>query len=288
MTVHESRAGTPGANRGDVVENAAMEITTLWRYPVKSLRGSEVNGLDVEPWGARGDRRWAVVDDQGRKITARVAQRMLHLDADVAEDETITLRSPEGASISVPVPHDGPELDVNISRQGTAVDAGAHAASFLSEALGRAVRLVWQPDPRRRSTDPAHGGLPGEVLSLADAGPLLLTSEASLARLQDWSGEDTELSMRRFRPNVVIDGDDPFAEDHWGSVTLGAVTFRVQAPCDRCMMTTIDPDTLARGPEPLRSLEAHHAWDGTPYFGVWLGPTASGRIAIGDEVAPAA
>jgi uncharacterized protein YcbX len=126
------------------------------------------------------------------------------------------------------------------------------------------------------------------VLSLADAGPLLLTSEASLARLTDWAGDGTELSMRRFRPNVVIDGDEPYAEDHWGSVALGAVRFRVQAPCDRCIMTTIDPETLERGPEPLRSLEAHHAWDGKSFFGVWLVPAGPGRIGIGDAVVPGA
>ena len=98
--------------------------------------------------------------------------------------------------------------------------------------------------------------------------------------------------MLRFRPNVIIDGDPdaPFAEDGWPFVQLGDVRFRVSGTCDRCVMTTIDPVTLARGKEPIRTLAKHRKWDGKTWFGIWLVPDLEGSpadvIAVGDEVRP--
>jgi uncharacterized protein YcbX len=162
----------------------------------------------------------------------------------------------------------------------------------LSARLDRPVRLVWQPDPRVRSVNPAHGGRDGDRMSLADAAPLLLTSESSLAQLDRWTENATSpLDMLRFRPNVVIDGDfeAPFAEDSWPSVRLGDVRFRVSGGCDRCVMTTIDPVSLARGKEPIRTLAKHRKWDGKTWFGVLLVPDlAAGSepavISVGDPV----
>ena len=112
---------------------------------------------------------------------------------------------------------------------------------------------------------------------------MLLTSEASLAQLDGWTDEATpSLDMRRFRPNVVVDGDVPFAEEGWSHVELGGVTFRVASHCDRCVMTTIDPDTLIRGKEPIRALAKHRRRDGKTWFGVRLVPTTTGTISVGD------
>lgn len=140
--------------------------------------------------------------------------------------------------------------------------------------------------PRERSVNPSNGGADGDVLSLADPGPLLLTSDRSLAQLQEWVGEEPHISMMRFRPNVVVDGGQAFEEDTWPGVRLGDLEFRVQQTCDRCVMTTIDPVTLAKGPEPLRTLARHRKWDGKTWFGVWLVPQSVGGIELGDEVRP--
>ena len=99
--------------------------------------------------------------------------------------------------------------------------------------------------------------------------------------------------MLRFRPNVVVDGEpgEPFAEDAWPFVRLGDVRFRVNGVCDRCVMTTIDPVSLARGKEPIRTLAKHRKWDGKTWFGVWLIPDlaaspADAVVAVGDAVLP--
>ena len=94
------------------------------------------------------------------------------------------------------------------------------------------------------------------------------------------------MSVVRFRPNVVIDGEAPFAEDDWPTVRIGDVEFRTAEVCDRCVMTTIDPETLATGKEPIRSLSQHRKWDGKTWFGTRLVPLGEGKIRVGDEVVP--
>lgn len=263
-----------------------MQVRSLRRYPVKSLAGSPEDALDIEVWGPVGDRRWAVVDGRGSLVTARSHPEMLALQATALPDGGVHLQNASGKSVVVAPPTNGQRVTTTVSRVPAARDAGDPAGWFLSDALGEEARLVWQEDPSARSINPDNGGLPGEVLSLADAGPLLLTSEQSLDRLQGWVGAQPRLSMWRFRPNVVIDGIDPFEEDTWRTVRLGEMDFRVQQACDRCVMTTIDPVTLAKGPEPLRTLAAHRKWDGKTWFGIWLVPRGAGKVGVGDAVVP--
>lgn len=261
-----------------------MKVTALWRYPVKSLAGLAETSLVIAPGGPVGDRRWAVVDAAtGAKVTAREVRPMLGLRAWPTADG-VRIEAPDGSALEVPRPVDGPRVVTDFKQLSHALDAGDEAAGYLSVALGRQVRLVWQADVADRTSRQDLGGLEGEVLSLADAGQLLLTTEASLARLQEWVGPEPQLSMRRFRPNVVIDGELPFEEDDWAATRIGGLDFRVQHTCDRCVMTTIDPVTLAGGHEPIRTLSRHRKRDGLVWFGVWLAPLGTGQIAVGDGV----
>jgi uncharacterized protein YcbX len=163
--------------------------------------------------------------------------------------------------------------------------AGEQVDDWLSSRLGRAVQLAWLDDPRRRTVSEAHGGRPGDVLTLADAGPLLLTTNASLGQLGEWAGE--QFAMTRFRPNVVIDGPDdlPFAEDDWSRVRIGDVEFRFAEHCDRCVLTTIDPETQLGGKEPLRTLAKYRQWSHKTWFGIRIIPLTTGTIRVGDSVA---
>lgn len=298
-----------------------MQVTRIRVYPVKSFAGVDVGSAEVLPWGLAGDRRWAVVDAFGAPVTARERNVLLTLTAEPlagggvllgaagprfrsrqvfplgrthpARTETSASASATGTAtatvepLRIDPPTDARPISVGHSRQGTALPAGPEADEWLSARLGMDARLVWQPDPRARTVNPANGGNPEDRLSLADAGPLLLASEASLAQLDAWTDDATPpLDMLRFRPNVVIDGDGPFAEDTWPFVELGGVRFRITKVCDRCSMTLIDPTTLAHGKEPIRTLAKHRRWDGLTWFGVLLAPQSSGSIAIGDEVRP--
>jgi hypothetical protein len=100
------------------------------------------------------------------------------------------------------------------------------------------------------------------------------------------TGAGEALDIVRFRPNVVIDGEEPFAEDAWPTVRIGSLTFRTTMVCDRCVMTTINPATLAGGKEPIRTLARYRGWDRKTWFGTRLVPLGTGTIRVGDPVEP--
>ncbi len=263
-------------------------------YPVKSLAGVTVPEVVVEPWGLRHDRRWLVLNPDGSVLTARERHELLAITATPTHAGGIDLRGLDDSVIHVPSPSTGEPIATLLSRLDRVRSANSAANDWLSEQLGQRVRLGWLDDPRRRTVSESHGGRPGDPLSTADAGPLLLTTEASLRQLNDWisdaaaeldSPRPAPISMERFRPNVVVDGDlAPFVEDGWTRLRIGDVDFRLSEPCDRCVMTTIDPETLVAGKEPLRTLAKHRQWDHKTWFGVRLVPLTTGTLQIGDGV----
>lgn len=285
-----------------------MRVTELHLYPVKSFGGRPLETAAVEPWGLAGDRRWAVVDERGDVVTARRVHELLRLTAEVVDEETIRITDrADGESILVDTPLGLPPVPIDLSRLPFASPADEDVNDWLSHRVGTRLGLVWQEEPTARTISGAHGGMPGEALSMADSGPLLLTSETSLAQLDAWIAQESgdpdapdidpddisdadvgattePLAMLRFRPNVVIDGETPFAEDTWATARIGEVEFRTTELCDRCVMTTIDPDTLAGGKEPIRTLARHRRWEGRTWFGIRLVPLASGEIHVGDAV----
>jgi hypothetical protein len=128
-------------------------------------------------------------------------------------------------------------------------------------------------------------GQPGDEVSFADGYPLLLISEASLADLNTRLPRAVE--MRRFRPNLVVDGEMPYAEDGWRRLRVGKVEFEGVKNCSRCIFTTIDPDSGEKHPdrEPLRTLSTYRRRpQGGVFFGQNLIPRSRGVIRVGDPV----
>jgi len=284
-----------------------MRVSSLLIYPVKSMGGVAIDTANIEPWGIAGDRRWGLVDASGLKITAREVHALLRFRAELLAEQAIRISDRDGESILATAPVGLDLVPVSHSRQGYARLAAAVVNNWLTERIGIPVRLVWQDDPTVRAIAEDRGGIRGEHLSLADAGPLLLASEASMAQLNVWIKADADLpdvpdldpanlstgpgtgeplDIVRFRPNVVIDGHEPFAEDAWPTVRIGQMEFRTTMLCDRCVMTTIDPVTLSGGKEPIRTLARHRRWDRKTWFGTRLVPLGTGTISVGDAVEP--
>jgi hypothetical protein len=170
-----------------------------------------------------------------------------------------------------------------------AVAASGAAHAWCAGYLGADVRLVHLDDPAtRRPVDPDFA-LPGETVSLADGYPLLVTTLASLDALnsllaQGDHADEGPLPMNRFRPNMVVAGTEAWAEDQWSRIAVGEVVFRVARPCGRCVVTTTDQDSGARGREPLHTLARHRRRDGQLVFGQNLVPLGTGTIRVGDPV----
>jgi uncharacterized protein YcbX len=276
-----------------------VHVRSLTAYPVKSLGGVSVDAAVVEEQGLRGDRRWAVVDPDGTKVTAREEHALLGLRAEPLDDGGVRLLGPGADAIEVVPPRDAAPVPVGFSGQDRARPAGSGVDHWLTEQVGRSLRLVWQDDETHRPIRPELGGAPGDRNSLSDAAPLHVTSESSLAQLNDWvveaaleGGQEAPIPLGhdRVRPNVVLAGAEPFAEDGWSAVRIGDVPFRATMVCDRCVMTTIDRDDLRTGKEPIRTLARHRKWDGATWFGIRLTPVLplapGASVRVGDEVVP--
>ncbi|MEV4438828.1 MOSC N-terminal beta barrel domain-containing protein [Streptomyces sp. NPDC049577] len=260
-------------------------------YPVKSMAGCAPGEAVVEPWGLAGDRRWIIAGPDGRFITQRQQPRLALASARPLPGGGVRLAAPGAGPLDVAVPAERDGLvTVEVFRDKVeAVPAGAEADAWVSAFLGTEAQLLHMDDPSsRRPIDPGYA-LPGETVSFADGFPLLLTTTASLRSLNSLialgeSPEEGPLPMNRFRPNVVVDHTEPWAEDDWRRVRIGEVTFRVVKPCGRCIVTTTDQHTAERGKEPLRTLAKHHRMGNSLVFGQNLIPEHTGVLRVGDAV----
>ncbi|GAA1428544.1 MOSC domain-containing protein [Microlunatus lacustris] len=266
----------------------APTLTSLVRYPLKSGRAETLAEAVVEPWGLAGDRRWMVVDAGGRMLTGRQVPELVLVVATAGDDGLVlSARGRTPVRVATPAGPDRVPVDLFGSRFLASPAPGAEA--WLTAVLGRPAQLLHLRDPRGRAADPAYAA-PGDVVSLADGFPLMLTNEASLAALEGWVAEgprpqEAPLGMGRFRPNLVVTGAPAWAEDRWRRLRIGDVSFRAVKACERCAFTLVDPATAARTKEPLASLARHRRYDGKTWFGVNLVPEQPlGRLRVGDAV----
>jgi len=268
-----------------------LTLTGLRRFPVKSCRGQELETAVVEPWGLAGDRRWMLVDETGETVTAREHREMLLIHPRLQADGGLVVSAPDHDDLSVARPAGDRLAEVTVFGRApfAAALAGREADEWFSKVLGEHVRLVFADDPDRRQANPAYAG-PGVPLHFGDGYPVLLATEASLAALNDLiaAGEKADegpLPMVRFRPNLVVGGGRPWAEDGWRRVRVGEAEFRVVKGCDRCAIPTTDETTAVRRKEPTFTLARHRRWDGAVWFGMNLVPVTPGAtLRMGDEV----
>lgn len=267
-----------------------MHVTALNLHPVKSTAIRSVDSAHVGFAGLRGDREWMIVDDAGDMVSAREINRLFTIVADTTQtggSADLRLSAQGHEPIEISFPYDGRLAPARLfTRPHTQVRyAGPEADAWLAGVLDRDdLHLVWCHDPSQRDLNPEYSR-PGDHAVFQDGYPVTLASTSSAQLLSEWAGK--ELAVQRFRANVVIEGAEAFAEDDWTSVSIGAVPFRVAKAVDRCVMTTIDPDTLDRSKEPIATLAKHRRWEGKTWFAIHLIPDAEGEIHVGDEVVPA-
>lgn len=260
-----------------------MRVTALHHYPVKGLRGLAVDSLAFDAVGPLEDRRWMVVDAAGRFVSQRSHPQLATLAAR-GRDGGLEVLAADGGRLAVATPGDGPRRPVTVWRDTVpSLDAGDEAAAFFSRVLGAPARLVRLAPEAARALDPEYAPRPDARNGFSDAYPALLTSEASRVALE--RALAGPLPMDRFRPNVVVDGEAAWAEDGWGVVQVGALTFDAVKPCVRCAVITTDQATGARSPEPLTVLSRVHAAQGRgPVFGMNLVHRGPGVVRVGDAV----
>jgi uncharacterized protein len=234
----------------------AARIASLHVYPVKSCRGIDLQRARLTAAGLEWDRRWMIVDGDGRFVTQRENPRLAAISTAIGAG--LRLSAAGLPALAIDPAHGGPERRVRIWKDTvTAIDAGEEASDWLLAALGAPLRLVRIPDSALRNAEPAFAGPGPNPVSFADAYPILMISRESLEDLN--RRLPAPLPMNRFRPNVVIEGVPPYAEDAMTEFRFGRVAFRGVKHCTRCAITTTDQETCVRdaSQEPLRTLKGY-------------------------------
>jgi hypothetical protein len=253
-----------------------MQLTQIWRHPVKSLQGESLTTADVESTGLAFDRAVGIINDAtGKILTARREPQLLFASATMMANGELMLVLPNGGThrhmtAEVGDPAVNAALSEWIGRPVHLASAIAHelvTAESYSDAVDETSALTeWQLPPGR----------------FVDAAPVLLITTQTLE-----SGARTHPSgrwdIRRFRPNLVIDASGTeWLEDGWVSMHhhIGQAEIRVRKPCGRCTMITRAQPGIEADREVFKSLAPAHG----ATFGVLCDVVTSGAIRIGDEL----
>jgi uncharacterized protein YcbX len=268
-------------------------VSALHVYPIKGCRGVDPASAVVEPRGFRHDRRWMVVHaDTGGFLSQRSHPAMARIDVQVGTVGTLTVSFDEMMFALPFVPdRELARRDVSVwAFTGDALDCGGEAAAFFSDALRIPVRLMRVPDDFSRRVKAEYAITPDDSAGFADAFPMLLATELSLADLNTRLA--VPVPMDRFRPNIVASGNfAAWEEDTWRAIQFGeGAVFHSVKPCDRCSVTTVDQKSGTKtGAEPLATLATFRRdpQTGKVYFGVNLIPdwdSISRTISVGDSL----
>ena len=260
-------------------------------YPIKSTAGISLHQSEVQKIGLVQDRRRAVVVTATNKIlTARECPQLLALSTQITED-AILVNSPK-SSVRLPLIPQNKEI-TRVKLWADEAHPGVRYTKavddWFSEQLNLDCFLIFMGEGciREFPKDMASGytGRPEDAVSYADDYPILLASEASLADLNSRLKEP--VTMKHFRPNIVLSGCEAFEEDTWQNIRIGECEFELAQQCPRCVLTTINPETQLKHKqqEPLRTLAAYRKTPagGAP-FGIQMVPRRLGLIKIGDTV----
>ncbi|KAL3777234.1 hypothetical protein ACHAW5_010550 [Stephanodiscus triporus] len=295
-------------------KGATPTVTDIFIYPIKSCGACRVGSAAVTPRGFHRDRIFQVVnkvDGAWHYCTPREksSEKLFHIAPSFSDDGRRLVLSSLHAKKAFTLDLEGapttPLAATTVGSGGseaTLYDYGSDVADWLQEAtdIRDSPRLVgisrenftriMQVNPDQGVELPMSKPLP---LSLADEAPFLLATHESLSDLNkrlELAGKET-VDMRRFRPNIVIGGMEPWEEDSLKRIKIGPIEFLVWQRCGRCTMTTIDRDTLKRSGEPLNTLSSfRERSNGQRNFGMHLIPVLENAeseefiISVGDKI----
>ncbi len=269
-----------------------MKLARLWIYPLKSARGIALPEAELTPLGLKHDRRWMLVNPQGHFLTQRELPRMAKMVPEMtSEGLKITF---ENTVCEVPflksetIPDNATEMTVRVWRSTvTAWQYSPAINQWFSQQLETPCALVYMPDSTFRATNPAYA--PDARVSFADGYPYLVTTTASLDLLNQHleAAERPAVSMARFRPNLVIENQRPFEEDHWQNIQIGQARFEGVKPCERCVIIDTHPQTGERQAGPLETLVSYRKGQSglqKAVFGRNLIAHSGGLLRVGDKV----
>jgi uncharacterized protein YcbX len=259
-----------------------LQISELYIYPIKSLAGIAVKEAVVTAMGFEHDRRWMLADENNRFISQREVPKLALMQVTIEQDGLRVTHKIKRDSIAIPFKSSGIEVAVTVWDDTC---TGEYVSNEIDEwftvILDINCRLVYMPDTSKRIVDQRYAR-GNAITSFSDAYPFLIIGQASLDDLNSRLGE--ALPMNRFRPNIVFTGGKPYEEDLFAHFKTGDINFYGVKLCDRCVMTTIDQNSLAKAKEPLKTLAEYRRKNNKILFGQNLVHDGDGVIAIGDQL----
>ena len=226
-----------------------MKLGGIHIYPIKSSRGVDLQSSVLKPRGLEFDRRWMLVNQQGRFISQRSHPKLAQM---VVEPRSNGLQINLGdTELTVAIPKEK-RIEITVWDSSLrAPVADSQTNLIISNWLGETVQLVYMDEAATRPTSTDWAA--GHETSFSDGFPVLVTNTASLAALNDYiqSQNHAPITMARFRPNIVIESDQPWSEDSWSVLKIGEAELELVKPCTRCIMTTLDPVTGDARQEPV-------------------------------------
>ena len=263
-----------------------LKLSEIWVYPVKSLGGISLQQSQVTDRGLELDRRWLLVDDDGRFLTQREYPQLALFRPEIKDSNLKITHKEIFDSINVPFhPVSGSEK-IKVTVWDDTIDAyevSAVISEWFTKLLEFSVRLVYMPDESERKIDSKYAISGEEITSFADAYPFLIIGQSSL---DDLNGRlEVKVPINRFRPNFVFTNGEPFEEDFWSHFSIGNVSFVGVKPCDRCVMTTVDPEKgVVSGKDPLKTLAKYRNFGNKVLFGQNVIGLGIGVVSVGDEI----
>jgi uncharacterized protein len=263
-----------------IVDND-LRVSGIWIYPVKSLGGIALTSSRVFPKGLEFDRRYMLVDAEGNAMTQRKFPKMALFKTSISTDISIAF---ENDLLHIPLAPSSFSRYVNANVWDDVVHAAEPDHSYsewFSRRLEVECKLLYFPEASLRPVDPDYQ-INNEQVSLADAYPLLMIGEQSLAELN--SRLTSAVPMDRFRPNIIFSGGAPFIEDTWNRFNIGDNQFAAVKPCARCIMPTIDQQTAIKSAEPIRTLATYRTRNNKVLFGQNVLVISADHVNVGDRI----
>lgn len=253
-------------------------VAGIYLHPVKSCRRVAVDRAEVSQYGLLGDREWQVQGPAGQLMTQRKFPAMARVQPALISGG-LRLMCDGMPDLDVPRPDAVNAEGSTMTGRVPVADAGEEAAAWLTRALAIDCRLAsvaagFERRPLIGGTDPF-----AQQVTFVDAAPIHLVSAASYRFLLDDAGEP--FPIERFRPNLVVDGCQPWEEDTWESLSIGAADLRVVVPWPRCAVPQVDQDTGERRREPAVVLKRHRWCDDASTLDPAWQPVVAGSVLFG-------
>jgi len=258
-----------------------MVIKELYNYPVKSMAGNQLESVFVQKRGFTNDRRFMFVDENNQFVTARSHHQLAQIEVQLKNHELIF--NHRSKQIKQPIELSQEKINVSIwdSESNCHLIENNIIDKWISDFCGESLNLVYMADDDIREVNRKYGQS-GDIVSFADGYPILIANSMSLNDLNQRLIKPVK--MNRFRPNLVIDGDLPWEEDHWKKIKIGETMLRIAKPCARCVITTLDPKTGETSNEPLYTLSKFRKQDNNVLFGMNAIVEQEGFVSLGDKI----